>query len=616
MKLSTKILRMMGGLALVGVSVTPALASSHREAPNTATDPQIDGTDTYAFVSPDDPDTVTVIGNYVPFQLPPGGPNFYPFSNDARYNLNIDTDGDAVPNLTYRFTFSGGFQDPTTFLYNTGPVGSLSDDTLNFKQNYTVEQLGPDGEVLSTVVDNGMVAPSHVGDASMPNYGALRQESLDSGVGADGTATFAGQADDPFFLDLRVFDLIYGGDLSEAGNPTLTGLNVNSIAVQLPKSVLADNGLDDSGVIGVWSTSERQAMLAINTDGSREASGDWVQTSRLGNPLVNEVVSSIELKDAFNALKPEDDASVAGLVDRVNDPELPKLIEAIYGIPAPETPRDDLFAVFLTGIEGLNQPTDPTPSEVLRLNINTEVTEEPNRLGVLAGDAGGFPNGRRLADDVVDIEIQVLEGALEPDDFQPAALSSDAGPQLRSVEIVDALAAGDAVDTNDVPFETAFPYVALPHAGSTPGNGGLGGATTSAPPTTAAATTTTAADTTTTAAGAGPTSAAAGPTSVAGPASPADPPSAAGPESAAGPPSVAGTPSTVAASPATVAGTRAAPAKSATPAAQPQTAAAAAAPASTGGLALTGLPVLPLLILAAGLCVTGLGIARSKRAND
>lgn len=445
---------------MVAASATPALASSHREAPVVAGDPQIDGTDTYAFNSPDNPDTVTVIANFDPFQLPPGGPNFNPFSNDARYNLQIDTDGDAVPNLTYRFTFSGGFQDKSTFLYNTGPVTSIDDATLNFKQNYKVEMVGPDGAVISTVVENGRAAPNNVGKASMPDYAALRQQALETGKGADGTQTFAGSADDPFFLDLRVFDLLYGGDLSETGNPVLTGLNVSSIAVQVPKSVLADNGLDESGVIGVVSTSERKAMIAVKPDGTREASGDWVQTSRLGNPLVNEVVSSVELKDAFNALPPKGDADVPGLVARVTDPEVPKLIEKIYGIPAPATPRNDLVAVFLTGVKGLNQPTKPIASEQMRLNTTTPVTAEPNRLGVLGGDAGGFPNGRRLTDDVVDIELQTLEGAIQADG---------------SIALVEALAAGDGVNANDVPFESSFPYVALPNPGSNTGPGGLGG---------------------------------------------------------------------------------------------------------------------------------------------
>ena len=445
---------------LAGLGGVVANASSHREAPIVAGDPQIDGTDTYAFTSPDKPDSVTVVANFDPFQLPPGGPNFNPFSNDARYNIKIDTNGDAKPDLTYRFTFSGGFVDKKTFLYNTGVVNNINDATLNFKQNYKVELVGADGAVKSTVVAKGRAAPANVGVASMPNYGQLRAQALATGQGTDGTRAFAGPADDPFFLDLRVFDLLYGGDLSETGNPVLTGLNVSSLAVQIPKSVLAANGLDASKVIGVHTTSERQAQIAINADGTRKPSGDWVQVSRLGNPLVNEVVSSVELKDAFNALPPEKDASVPGLVARVTDPEVPKLIEKIYKIPAPAAPRNDLVAVFLTGIKGLNQPTKPTPSEMMRLNTSTPVTPNPNRLGVLAGDTGGFPNGRRLTDDVVDIEVQTLEGAIQADG---------------SIKLVQALAKGDGVDNNDVAFQSSFPYVALPHPGSNTGPGGLGG---------------------------------------------------------------------------------------------------------------------------------------------
>jgi len=443
-----------------GLGGVVANASSHREAPITAGDPQIDGTDTFAFTSPDKPDSVTLVANFDPFQLPPGGPNFNPFGNDVRYNIKVDTNGDAKPDLTYRFTFTGGFVDKSTFLYNTGPVNNINDATLNFKQNYKVELIGADGAVKSTVVANGRVAPSNVGVASMPNYGQLRNQALATGQAADGTRTFAGAADDPFFLDLRVFDLLYGANLSETGNPVLTGLNVSSLAVQVPKSVLAANGQDASKVIGVWSTSERQAQIAINPDGTRKPSGDWVQVSRVGNPLVNEVVSSVALKDAFNALSPDKDASVPGLVSRVTDPEVPKLIEKIYKLPAPPTPRNDLASVFLTGVKGLNQPTKPTPSEMIRLNTSTPVTPNPNRLGVLAGDTGGFPNGRRLTDDVVDIEVQTLEGAIQADG---------------SIKLVQALAKGDGVNNNDVPFQTGFPYVALPHPGSNTGPGGLGG---------------------------------------------------------------------------------------------------------------------------------------------
>jgi len=451
----------IAGLAVsaAGMALAPGVshASSHREAPLTAADPDIDNTDMYAFNSPDKPNTVTLIANVKPFQLPGGGPIFDPFPNkdDVRYNINVDTNGDAKPDLTYRFTFTGGYKDKSTFLYNTGPVHNLSDASLNYLQHYRLDLVRPTG--TTTLVANGAVPPDDVGKASMPDYASLRQQALKTGAGTDGTASFAGVADDPFFLDIRVFDLLYGGNMSETANPSLSGLNVSSLAVQVPKSVLKSAaGKETSGVIGVYATTERKTVT-INSDGSRSGTGNWVQVSRMGNPLVNEVVSSVALKDAFNNLPPAKDASTQGLVDRVNSPEVPKRIQKIYGLPAPATPRKDLFSVFLTGVKGLNQPSNVTPAEMLRLNTNTPVTANPNRLGVLAGDKGGFPNGRRLTDDVVDIEVQTLEGALQTDG---------------SVKLVKALAAGDGVNNNDVPFESQFPYVALPHAGSNLGTGG------------------------------------------------------------------------------------------------------------------------------------------------
>ncbi|MDQ3503067.1 MAG: DUF4331 domain-containing protein, partial [Actinomycetota bacterium] len=241
------------------------------------------------------------------------------------------------------------------------------------------------------------------------------------------------------------FDLLYGGDLSEVGNDTLTNYNVNAIALQVPIAEVTEGG-DGSGIIGVWSTTDQQTMTL--SAGKADPTGDFVQVSRLGMPLVNEVVVPAGLKDAFNSLPPEMDATVQAVVDKVNDPEVPKLIEKIYKIPAPAAPRDDIFAIFLTGVEGLNKPPMVTPAEMQRLNTKIPPTANPNRLGVLAKDTGGFPNGRRLTDDVVDIEIQALEGA------------------VRDMKIVEALATGDGVNENDKPFGSTFPYLALPESGS------------------------------------------------------------------------------------------------------------------------------------------------------
>ena len=437
-----------GSFALLGPSTSSA--SSHREAPLTAADPQADNTDTYAFVSPDKSGSVTLIANWYPNQEPAGGPNFYPFSPDARYNIKLDTNGDAKPDITYEWKFKTNDQRGTdTFLYNNGPVKSLTDATLLFKQTYTLTKI-EDGK-STVMVSNGKVAPSNVGKASMPNYSALRQQAITSVSG--GGKSFAGQADDPFFLDLRVFDLLYGTDLSESGNDTLNRYNVNSVALQVPKS---DLGMGKDGIIGVWSTTDRPSMKVAAADGTQKYSGAQVQVSRLGMPLVNELVVPTGLKDAFNALPPDKDRTVKPVVDRVTDPELPRLIEKIYKIPAPKTPRNDLVAIFLTGLKGLNQPDGVTPAEMLRLNTKIEPSSKPNRLGVLAGDNAGFPNGRRLADDVVDIEIQAVEGAV----------SVDKSGAPTGVNLVKPLAAGDGVNQNDVAFSDSFPYLALPKSGS------------------------------------------------------------------------------------------------------------------------------------------------------
>ncbi|MFI5956704.1 DUF4331 domain-containing protein [Cryptosporangium sp. NPDC051539] len=416
-------------LAIPVLAPHGATASSHREAPTIAGFPQYDNTDVYAFVSPDKPDSVTMIANWIPFEEPAGGPNFYPFATDARYEINVDNNGDAKPDLTYRWTFTSTYSSKDTFLHNTGPVTSLADPDLNFWQSYQLEEIrwGADGSIAGEkeLAHHLPVAPSNVGKASMPDYRALRDRAIKSQPGD--IRLFAGQADDPFFLDLRVFDVLYGGDLSEVGNDTLAPYNVNTIAIQLPKSRLVRGG---DPVVGIWSTTSR-----------RNSSGNYVQVSRLGMPLVNEVVVPIRDKDRFNASKPSGDAS---FLRYVTNPEVPRLLEKIYRIKAPATPRKDLVQAFLTGVPGLNQPARVTPSEQLRLNTSIAPSASPKRLGVLDGDKAGFPNGRRLTDDVVDITLQVAEGELvgSPNDL------------------------GDAVNTNDAPFERSFPYVALPAAGS------------------------------------------------------------------------------------------------------------------------------------------------------
>ncbi|MEU4656596.1 DUF4331 domain-containing protein [Streptomyces sp. NPDC023723] len=421
-----------GGLAAAGVTALApeaATASSHREAPLISGAPQYDNTDVYAFVSPDRPDTTTIVANWLPFEEPAGGPNFYTFADDAQYDLHIDNDGDAQGELLFRYTFETHTRNGKTFLYNTGPVTSLDDPDLNVTQTYDVELIKlHDQRVVSRskVAEDVPVAPSHVGEASMPDYGALREQAVRPLKG--GGQTFAGQADDPFFLDLRVFDLLYGGDLSEVGNDTLKGYNVNSLALQVPTEMITESS--EQPVVGIWSTTQRE-----------NAQGHYRQVSRLGMPLVNEVVNPLEDKDRFNADSPWNDAQ---FLTNVTEPELPGLLESLYGIKAPAEPRDDLVDVFLKGVKGLNQPPDVRPAEELRLNTSIEPAAEPERLGVLDGDNAGFPNGRRLTDDVLDAALQVVGGEL-------AGAENDLG---------------DAVDANDKEFGTSFPYVAEPTAGS------------------------------------------------------------------------------------------------------------------------------------------------------
>jgi hypothetical protein len=454
------------GAAFIGAG--PAQASSHREAPLIAGDPRVDNTDLYAFVSPDKKNTVTLIANVIPFEEPAGGPNFYPFQDGAHYDINIDNDGDAKAEIVYRWQFyTDDDRGNDTFLYNNGAVNSVKDKTLLFKQKYTLTRI-EHGKWKK--VAHGTVAPSNVGKASMPDYAKLRDEAVTKVKVKGGGKTFAGQADDPFFADLRVFDLLYGGDLSETGTDTLAGYNVNSIALQVPKSDLAlKKNAKRNPVIGIWTSTAKQSVKLGG--GKAKPVGKFAQVSRLGNPLVNEVVLPAGLKDAFNAITPDIDATIPEVVARVTDPELPKLIEAIYKIPAPKGPRNDLVEIFLTGIakkaptlDGKKAPIQAdlnsqilnkdvkaknfVPSEMLRLNTAVAPTAEPNRLGVIGGDLQGFPNGRRLEDDAIDISIQAVEGAAQEG------------------KIVEALAAGDAVDANDQAFEAKFPYVALPNVNS------------------------------------------------------------------------------------------------------------------------------------------------------
>lgn len=447
----------LSGVLVAGL-LTGASASSHREAPLIAQDPVADLTDVYAFVSPDAPDTVTLIANVIPFESPAGGPNFYKFGDDVLYSINIDNNGDARPDLQYQFRFTTTTANPGTFLYNTNQVTSTDDPDLNVKQTYSVTEVGrggrgdddrradegKNGRVLGR---NLPVPPANVGVRSTPDYeqnlGAPSVQQL-----ADGIKVFAGPRDDPFFVDLgSIFDL---GGLrplnpahliplpAAAGKDYVAGYNVHSIALQIPASRLTRGG---DPVIGVWATTSRRSQRVLRGDGSVRSSGSWVQVSRLGMPLVNEVVIPLGQKDRFNASKPKDDLQFAG---SVLNPELANLIPVLYpGVTVPTSVdaglglggREDIATIFLTGIQGVNRPMNVTPSEMLRLNTATP---------------SGFPNGRLLSDDVTDVELQALAGgtAFSPDfnHFPNNALT-------------------DGVNANDLAFTASFPYLAAPASG-------------------------------------------------------------------------------------------------------------------------------------------------------
>jgi hypothetical protein len=453
------------GAGLVAGAVLLGVASSHREAPLISADPLADNTDVYAFVSPDAPDTVTMIADWIPLEAPNGGPNFYKFGDDVLYRINIDNDGDADDDIVYEFRFKTRIQNRRTFLYNTGPIASLDDPNFNIRQTYSVTRI--DGAGRHLLGDNLTTPPVNVGARSTPNYDALAGAAIHTL--SDGSRVFAGQRDDPFFVDLgSVFDLLGLRPFNAAhviplpaapGVDGLKGVNTHTVAIQVPKHRLTHDGslgtdaANTNSIIGVYSTTLRRRLRIEpdrdDRDGDRD--DDWVQVSRLGMPLVNEVVIPLGRKDRFNASDPRNDQQFASFV---LNPEPARLIPVLYpGVNVPAAPRNDLVAIFLTGIAGLNQPKNVRASEMIRLNMAIPPSASPNRLGLLGGQLDGFPNGRRLGDDIVDIELRALAGATP---FTPAF----------NVSPNNLL--GDGVDANDKPFLPNFPYVASPFAGFEP----------------------------------------------------------------------------------------------------------------------------------------------------
>ena len=460
-------LRSLTLLTAAALCAPAALASSHREAPAITEDPTVDCTDVYAFVSPDAPDTVTLIANYIPLEEPSAGPNYFKFSDTALYEIHVDNDGDAVEDLTFAFRFQTQTKNSGTFLYNTGPisVAASGDDytNLNVVQRYTLTQVRGDRRTGARTVlgQDLVVAPNNVGPKSIPGgYAPLSSAATHSLP--NGIKVFAGPRDDPFFINLgRSFDLINidpvlpGGQdaVQGATADSLAGFNCHSIAIQVPKSLLTADGAaptdasDANSIVGIWSTaSRRQVRLARTKGRGARVGGAWVQVSRLGMPLVNELVIPRSDKDVFNNSEPSGDAQFLSFVQQ---PELAGILVNLFGsqgLSVPSGNRDDLVSVFLTGVQGLNRKG--AACEYLRLNMAIAPSANPNRLGVLAGQNDGFPNGRRLGDDVVDIALRVVHGVLVD--------SNAHGLEL-----------GDTVAKNDLAFQSSFPYLALPHDGVT-----------------------------------------------------------------------------------------------------------------------------------------------------
>ena len=456
---------------LAATSVAGAtLASSHREAPLIAKDPTADITDLYAFVSPDADDTVTIIANYIPFQEPAGGPNFYPFDDTAQYFIRVDNTGDGVEDVEIVFDFQTTYSNPDSFLYSGyGPIEDATDPqgapyaAANVQQTYSVT-------MNSDELGSGLVVPpDNIGPRTTPRYGSYDGDgNHDLG---DGVRVFAGQRDDPFFVDLgAIFDL---GGLrpfneahliplpTEAGQDDLSSFNVKSIAIQLPKSMLTNDGMDvtaadaSNAVVGIWAGTARLSDTVLNDTGVPELSGDYVQVARLGNPLINEVIIPIGQKDEWNADHPSNDADY---MDRYLNPELAAIVNTVYpSLPDARTSdRSDLVLILGQGVPGLNATNDgDTLYDMLRLNMGIAPSKNPSRLGVLDGDLAGFPNGRRLWDDVVDIEIRAVAdgyGSFLEENFDL--------PNLSPNNMV-----GDGCDANDRAFIDSFPYVARPWQG-------------------------------------------------------------------------------------------------------------------------------------------------------
>jgi hypothetical protein len=469
--------------------------SSHREAPEISKDPVADSTDVYAFVSPDNPSTVTLIANYIPLEPPDAGPNFYEFDDDVLYTINIDNDGDGVANIVYQFTFTTHLRDPGFFLYNIGPITSLNSQNWNRVQRYNLQMVDVDSGSVTELGTHLPCPPCNVGPLSTPNYPALAAAAINS-VG-NNVKVFAGQRAEGFYVDLgAVFDLgnlrPFQGDHAgwsgtglpdmAAGVNSTKGVNVHTLALQVPMHQLTKDRrapTASTGTIGVWTTASRQQVRIYEggsgpNAGTTQNSGPFVQVSRLGNPLFNEVLIPMANKDFWNSQSPANDSQFASYVSA---PQLSSLLPSLFPGVFPNlaafnqtnTPRADLLAILMTGIPSGVVPgfpgnfTGSTQADLLRLNmtIPPSPTSKISNLGVVGGDNAGFPNGRRVFDDVVTVELRALAGLTIQ--LVDPSYSPDAAAGAISMGLTSGPTDLSAMGKED--YLPTFPYLGLPHSG-------------------------------------------------------------------------------------------------------------------------------------------------------
>jgi Domain of unknown function (DUF4331) len=528
--MNTRISQAVAAICAAGLSIS-AFGSSHREAPNITRMPAVDSTDFYLFNSYEAgrAGMVTMIANYIPLQAPYGGPNYFALDPSAVYEISIDSDGDAVEDLTFQFRFknqlananagiklpigaAGATTNVAVPLKNVGPVSAADSSALNFTESYTLTLVRGDRRkgtaAAVTKASNGATELGKPYDfvgtktfGSVAGYDAYARSFIHD-INIPGCATagrvFVGQRKEGFAVNLgRVFDLVNlvpiegdsapgagdghgfpGGITQSRANNTLNNNNITSIALEVPAACLKGSG---NGVIGAWTSASLRQARILNpkpTFAKPEVNGGALtQVSRLSAPLVNEVVIGLPDKDRFNASQPKDDGQFAAYV---TNPSLPALIDVLFRAAvnttlgtnianlAPQNfPRKDLVAAFLTGFPGVNQQSKVTASEMMRLNtgIAPKAAAQQSTFGVAGDDLAGFPNGRRPGDDVVDIALRVEMGRL----CYPvpvAGVATDLGLCTPAQAPIGNVPLTDGAPVSAADFDSTFPYLKTPLAGS------------------------------------------------------------------------------------------------------------------------------------------------------